>query len=154
MYSGWHLDGPWGNTECFKIILTKLNGVFYITKSRKNVHIIMCLETFPLWVWSSACVQLTFSPHLSGDLPWALSCHHHICCHCIAQYVQLSQSPWSLFSQSNMNRYTFAELSDMHLIYSEVQGNGCEAQRIYQECYPQWQLPHHTTFASIDRWLQ
>jgi hypothetical protein len=29
----------------------------------------MCPETLPLWVWSSACVQPTFSPHSSGDRP-------------------------------------------------------------------------------------
>jgi transposase len=53
-----------------------------------------------------------------------------------------------------MNRYTFAELSDMHLIYGEARGNGREVQRIHQERYPQRQLPHRTTFASIDRRLR
>jgi hypothetical protein len=42
----------------------------------------------------------------------------------------------------------------MHLVYSEARGSGREAQRIYQESYPQRQLPHHTTFASIDRRLR
>jgi hypothetical protein len=36
-----------------------------------------------------------------------------------------------------MNRYIFVELSDMHLVYGEARGNGREAQRIYQERYPQ-----------------
>jgi hypothetical protein len=53
-----------------------------------------------------------------------------------------------------MNRYTLAELSVMHLVYGGAQGNGREAQRIYQERYPQQQLPHHTMFASIDRRLR
>jgi hypothetical protein len=53
-----------------------------------------------------------------------------------------------------MNRYTFAELSDMHLVYGEARGNGREAQRIYQERYPQRLLPHCTTFVSIDRRLR
>jgi hypothetical protein len=123
-------------------------------KSSKNVHINMCPEKLPLWGWSSACVQPTFSPYSSGDPPWALSCCHRVCRHCSAEYVQLSQSPWSFRSQSNMNRYTFVELSDMHLVYGEARGNGREAQRIYQECYSQRQLPHRTTFASIDRRLR
>jgi hypothetical protein len=29
----------------------------------------------------------------------------------------------------------------MHPVYGEAQGNGLEAQRIYQECYPERQLP-------------
>jgi hypothetical protein len=114
----------------------------------------MCLETLSLWVWSSACVQPTFSPHSPGDPPWALSCCHRVCWHCIAEYVQLSQSLWSLRSQSNVNRYIFAEMGITHLVYGEGQGNGCEAQRIYQERYPQPQLPHHTPFASMDRRLR
>jgi hypothetical protein len=48
-----------------------------------------------------------------------------------------------------MNRYTFAELSDMHLVYGEARGKGHEAQRIY----PQRQLPHRTTFTLIGRRL-
>jgi hypothetical protein len=39
-------------------------------------------------------------------------------------------------------------------VYGEAQVNGREAQIIYQERYPQRQLPHHTTFASIDRRLR
>jgi hypothetical protein len=42
----------------------------------------------------------------------------------------------------------------MNLVYGEARGNGREAQRIYQEHYPQRQLPHCTTFASIDRRLR
>jgi transposase len=42
----------------------------------------------------------------------------------------------------------------MHLVYGEARGNDREAQRIYQERYPQLQLSHHTTFASIDRRLR
>jgi hypothetical protein len=97
----------------------------------------MCLEMLPLWIWSSACVQPIFRPRTSGDPPWELSCSHRVCWHCSAEYVQLLQSVWSFRSQSNMN--TFAELSDMHLVYGEAEGNGREAQRIYQECYPQRQ---------------
>jgi hypothetical protein len=108
-------------------------------KSNKNVHVIMCLETLPLCIWSSACVQPIFSPHMSGDPPWEFSCSHRVCWHCSAEYVQLSQSVWSFKSQSNMKRYTFAELSDMHLVYSQARGNGREAQRIYQKRYPQRQ---------------
>jgi hypothetical protein len=52
-----------------------------------------------------------------------------------------------------MNRYIFAELSDMHLAYGDARGNGRESRRIYQERYPR-QLPHHTTFTSIDRRLR
>jgi hypothetical protein len=42
----------------------------------------------------------------------------------------------------------------MHPVFSEARGNGREAQRIYKERYPQLQLPHHTTFASIGRRLR
>lgn len=42
----------------------------------------------------------------------------------------------------------------MHHVYGEAQGNGRETQRIYQEGYPQRKLPHHTTFASINRRLR
>jgi hypothetical protein len=114
----------------------------------------MCPETLPLWVWSSACVQPTFSPHSSSGPPWALSCCHYVCWHCSAKYIQSWQSLWSLRSQSNVNRYTFVELSDMHLVNNEARGNGHEPQRISQDRYPQQQLPHHTTFTSINKWLQ
>jgi hypothetical protein len=42
----------------------------------------------------------------------------------------------------------------MRPVYGKARGNGLEAQRIYQERYLQRQLPHHTTFASIDRRLR
>jgi hypothetical protein len=54
-----------------------------------------------------------------------------------------------------MNRYTFAQLSDMRFVYGTMtRGSGREAERNYQERYPERQLPHHTTFASIDRRLR
>jgi hypothetical protein len=128
-------------------------GVFYITKIVK-IRIIMCPETLPLRARSSACVQPTFSPHSSSDPPWAISWCHRVCWHCNAEYLQLLQRSWSVRSQSNMNRYTFAELHDMNPIYCKAWGNGREAQRIIQERYPQQQFPHQTTFSSIDRRLE
>jgi hypothetical protein len=111
-------------------------------------------KRFLFCFWSSVCVQPTFSLYSYSDSPSELSCCHRVCWHYSAEYIQLSQSAWSLASQSNMNRYTFAELSDVHLVYGEARGNGREAQRIHQKRYPQRQLPHHTTFASIDTRLR
>jgi hypothetical protein len=42
----------------------------------------------------------------------------------------------------------------MYPVYGEAQVSGREDQRMYQERYPQLQLPHHTVFASIYRRLR
>lgn len=55
-----------------------------------------------------------------------------------------SQNQSSFISQSDTERYKFAELSDMNLTYRKAQGHGREAKTIYQERYLQRQLPHRT----------
>ena len=54
-----------------------------------------------------------------------------------------------------MNRfgYTFAELADMQLGYGAALGNALEAQRIYQERYPNRRLPTSRMFVNNDQRL-
>lgn len=53
-----------------------------------------------------------------------------------------------------MAAFTSQEMADMHLIYGEARGNGMEAQRLYQERFPNRRHPHHATFASIHQRLR
>ena len=43
----------------------------------------------------------------------------------------------------NMNRYTNAELADIHFIYGLADGNGRAAVRLYGERYPTRRQPNH-----------
>jgi len=52
----------------------------------------------------------------------------------------------------NMERFTWAKL-DIHLVYSAVYDNGREAQRIYNECFPNKACPEYNTFASVNHRL-
>ena len=54
----------------------------------------------------------------------------------------------------NMERFTWAELSDIHLAYGAPYGNSREAQRIYHECLLRRVCPDYRTFASVDCHLQ
>lgn len=49
----------------------------------------------------------------------------------------------------NMNRYTNAELADIHFIYGLANGNGRAAARLYRERYPTRRQPNHQTFARV-----
>ena len=53
-----------------------------------------------------------------------------------------------------MERYTWIELSDMHLTYGAANCNGRAAQRLYQQRYPGRRIPHHSIFESIHRHLR
>jgi len=52
------------------------------------------------------------------------------------------------------NGYTFHELSDMHLAYGVALGNAVEAQRLYQERYPNRCLSYRPMFTSIAQRLR
>jgi hypothetical protein len=48
--------------------------------------------------------------------------------------------------------YTNNELTDMVLFYGRASGNAHEAQRLYQEAFPERRLPDHRTLsASVQR---
>ena len=44
-------------------------------------------------------------------------------------------------------------MADMHLMSERAHGNSRETRRIYQETFPNRQLPSHQTFTAIDRRL-
>lgn len=50
--------------------------------------------------------------------------------------------------------FTNAEYSDMHLMYGLSQGNALEARRLYQEHFPQRQVPNRQTFTAVDQRLR
>lgn len=52
-----------------------------------------------------------------------------------------------------MNRYTNAEMTDMHYIYGLADGNALEARRLYTERFPGRIAPDRKTFESIHRRL-
>lgn len=52
-----------------------------------------------------------------------------------------------------MERYTFQEMADMHMVYGAANGNGRGASRLYADRFPGRQQPHHTTFAAVHRRL-
>ncbi|XP_066157759.1 uncharacterized protein [Euwallacea fornicatus] len=47
-------------------------------------------------------------------------------------------------------RYTFQELTDMHLIFGKCDSNSRAARRCYQEIYPNRRIPSRKLFVSID----
>jgi hypothetical protein len=53
-----------------------------------------------------------------------------------------------------MAAYTWDEVTDILLAYGAADGNVRMAQRLYQERLPSRRLPHHSTFASINRRLR
>jgi hypothetical protein len=56
----------------------------------------------------------------------------------------------STLSSSNITEeYSFAEFTDMLLIYGEAQGNGRAARRLYEERFPGRRMPAHTMFARV-----
>lgn len=50
--------------------------------------------------------------------------------------------------------YTFQELTDMHLCYGQINGNAAEARRIYEEKYPNRNVPNKKTFTRLDQRLR
>jgi hypothetical protein len=53
-----------------------------------------------------------------------------------------------------MDLYTFKEIADMHLIYGRAYGNSREARGLYQQSFPQRNLPHRQAFVNINRRLR
>jgi hypothetical protein len=53
-----------------------------------------------------------------------------------------------------MERFTWAKLTNIHLVYGAVYGNGGEAQRVYHEHFPNIMCPDNRTFAFVNRRLQ
>ncbi|GFU91282.1 hypothetical protein TNCV_4366271 [Trichonephila clavipes] len=49
----------------------------------------------------------------------------------------------------NMNRYTNAELADIHFLYHVGSGNGCVDVRLYGVIYLTRGQPNHQTFAQV-----
>jgi hypothetical protein len=50
--------------------------------------------------------------------------------------------------------YTNTEMADMHLMYGLAGCNSREAQRLYQQHFPNRGVPHYQTFISIHARLQ
>jgi hypothetical protein len=50
--------------------------------------------------------------------------------------------------------YTFAEMADIHFFYGRANGNPHEARRLYQETFPNRQLPCSRTFSRIAQRLR
>ncbi|GFV88402.1 hypothetical protein TNCV_1242151 [Trichonephila clavipes] len=48
-----------------------------------------------------------------------------------------------------MNRYTYAELADIHFLYGLANGNGCVAVRLYGGRYPVRRHTNYQTFARV-----
>ncbi|GFS98588.1 uncharacterized protein TNCV_2987201 [Trichonephila clavipes] len=53
-----------------------------------------------------------------------------------------------------MDRFTNAELADIHLMYGAAQGNGAAAERMYRERFPGRKHPDRRTFERIHRELR
>ena len=52
-----------------------------------------------------------------------------------------------------MHRLTNAEMADMHFTYGSADGNARRAARMYQERYPNRQVPDHRLFTALHRRL-
>jgi len=50
--------------------------------------------------------------------------------------------------------YTFSEYADMHLMYGLASCNALEARRLYEERYPNRNVPNHKTFQRLDQRLR
>lgn len=53
-----------------------------------------------------------------------------------------------------MVNYTFEELADIHFMYGKSNGNSYEARRLYEDAFPDRQLPCANTFLSVHRRLR
>jgi len=52
-----------------------------------------------------------------------------------------------------MECVTWAKLTDLHLVYGAMYGNGMKVQRVYHEHFPNGMCPDNCMFASVDRCL-
>lgn len=50
--------------------------------------------------------------------------------------------------------YTFSEYADMHLMYGLASCNAYEARRLYEERYPNRNIPNEKTFQRLDQRLR
>lgn len=50
--------------------------------------------------------------------------------------------------------YTFSEYADMHLMYGLASCNALEARRLYEERYPNRNIPNQKTFQRLDQRLR
>lgn len=50
-----------------------------------------------------------------------------------------------------MQRFTNAEMADMHLVYGAVDCNGRAAARLYNEWYSNNRVPNHKPFGKLCR---
>jgi len=87
-----------------------------------------------------ACQALshTFVTRLKSNLCRRTNSEPHKCMYCNQIYVL-------------MERFTWAELADIHLAHGSAYGKDREAQRICHELFPNSVCPDYRTFASIDR---
>ncbi|KMQ82561.1 transposable element tc3 transposase, partial [Lasius niger] len=53
-----------------------------------------------------------------------------------------------------MDRLSFNELADMHLMYGLAQGNAAEARRLYIQSFPNRDVPGKESFRNVDRNLR
>jgi len=53
-----------------------------------------------------------------------------------------------------MDRLSFNELADMHLMYDLAQGNATEARRLYAQSFPNRYVPTDKSFQNVDRTLR
>lgn len=53
-----------------------------------------------------------------------------------------------------MPEYSFAEMADMHFMYGKANGCALEARRLYQETFPNRQLPSDKMFSSLHQRLR
>jgi hypothetical protein len=48
---------------------------------------------------------------------------------------------------------TYSELTDMHIVFAGAYGSTLQAQRLYQEDFPDRRVPDRNPFSSIDHYL-
>lgn len=53
-----------------------------------------------------------------------------------------------------MDRLSFNELADMHLMYGLAQSNATEARRLYAQSFPNRYVPGSESFQNVDRTLR
>lgn len=53
-----------------------------------------------------------------------------------------------------MQRFTYNEYADMHLVYGRAECNGRRAAGLYRAQFPGRHVPHHSTFSQVDRRLR
>lgn len=56
-----------------------------------------------------------------------------------------------LYNSMEQYRYSFRELTDIHLVYGEVRSNALAAERLYRERFPNRHHPSRRMFISLDR---